>query len=170
MLSGEGSATTDIRQSRKVRLVSSRAWLQLVLTGELQNTNCTAGQSHLRVREWASYTHISISYWLKSGGQVGWRRELCSLSGEVALVWSRALPFRRGQQNFVSNIHIHWVGKGALMGSHYSYPRNDKQKMYLQVCGGWKMMYYQLRVKKKGSGSPSIHAELKDLKIAYINL
>ena len=35
MLSGEGSATTDIRQSRKVRLVSSRAWLQLALTGEL---------------------------------------------------------------------------------------------------------------------------------------
>lgn len=32
MLSGEGTDTTDIGQRRKVRLVSSRAWLQLALT------------------------------------------------------------------------------------------------------------------------------------------
>ena len=35
MLSGEGSDITDIRQRRKVRLVSSRDWLQLAPAGKL---------------------------------------------------------------------------------------------------------------------------------------
>ena len=149
MLSGEGSDTTDIRQRRKVRLVSSRDWLQLAPAGKLQNTNCTAGLVSPQSKGVGLLYPNIHQYWLKSGGQVGWRRELCSLSVEDALVWSRALPFRRVQQDYVSNIHIHWVGKGAQMGSHYSAPRGDKQKMYFQVCGGWEMMYQQLRVKKK---------------------
>lgn len=72
------------------------------------------GCSHVREREWVFVPKCQSVIGCE---QVRWRREWCHLSGEGVLVWSRAILSRRGQENFVSNTHLYWVGKGAQTGS-----------------------------------------------------